>query len=283
MLNNYLNDILIVEKSLGEASVKQSIQALTAYYNYLYRTGIIPYPKSLRIKPRLRDAARSNTRKRTSVKYLTPELRNILYHNTSSIRDELLLRTGGECGLRSKENQGFLLNDFRIGNKIHKGLFSLFQDMKINSDKSEFEYYLQGRFSKSKRHSGGSSRTIYIQRDLLRRFEEYYENERPESIHDSFFLNNSNSTYATPIAAARATKVFNIVRNKVMLIQQKGGLPAYGQLLEEGHTHHTLRHTLWGLGSTPTRYAEEPKPFTLIIIVSFYHTNLFTRCGDTNQ
>ncbi|ABM02023.1 phage integrase family protein [Psychromonas ingrahamii 37] len=243
LLNNYVNNILIEENSLGEASVKQSIQALTSYYNYLYHTGIIPYPKVLRIRPALRNTARSNTKKRTSVKYFTPELRNILYHNTESIRDELLLRTGGECGLRSKENQGFLLNDFRIGTKTHKGLLSLFEDMEDNPEKSEFEYYLQGRFSKAKRHSGGSSRKVYIHSDLLRRFKEYYEMERPESDSDSFFLNDSNSTRAKPIAAARATKIFNIVRNKVMLIQEKGLLPAYGQLLEKGHTHHILRHS----------------------------------------
>ena len=243
IINHYVNDVIIEQKGLGEASVRQSIQALNAYYNYLYYAGIINYPRRLFIKPRLREQARSNTSKRTSVKYLTPELRNIISNNASSIRDELLLRTGAECGLRSKENQGVLLHDFRVGTKTHKGIFSLFTDMENNPEQVEFEYYLQGRFSKSKRHSGGRSRKIYLHSDLLRRFKEYYDIERPKSDSDNFFLNNSNSTQGTPISASRATKVFKLVRDKVIAMQEKHLLSANGQLLEEGHTHHVLRHS----------------------------------------
>jgi integrase len=243
LLNHYLNDMLIGYKCLGEASVKQSIQALKAYYNYLYKIGMTDNVRYLLIKPKFRSQARINTKTRTSVKYLTPELRNILYQNTSTIRDELILKTGGECGLRSKENLGFLVSDFRVGNKIHNGLLSLFDEMDNNPEKMEFEYYLQGLFTKSVRHSGGKSRTIYLHRDLLRRCKEYYYIERPKSDSNSFFLNNSLSGNTDAIAENRPTKVFKGIRNKVIALQEQGKLNLDGQCLEEGHTYHVFRHS----------------------------------------
>lgn len=243
ILNHYLNEVIIEQRALGEASVKQSVQALTAYYNYLYQTGLTNNVRHLFIKPKFRSQARGNTKSRTSVKYLTPDLRNILYQNAATIRDELLLKTGGECGLRSRENQGFLLADFRVGNKTHKGLLSLFDDMELNPEKMEFEYFLQGLFTKSDRHSGGRSRMIFLHRDLLRRFKEYYDTERPESDSNSFFINNSQSGNTKPITASRATLTFKKIRNNVIDLQKLGLLPDDGQCLEMGHTHHILRHS----------------------------------------
>jgi integrase len=243
LLNYYLNEVLIEKNELGEASIKQSIQALKAYFNYLYQTGLTDQIRVFFIKPKFREQARINTKPRTSVKYITPELRNILYKNTNCIRDELLLKTGGECGLRSKENQGFLLEDFRVGNKNHSALLTLFQQMKNNPEKTEFEYYLQGLYSKSVRHCGGSSRMVYLHRDLLRRFKDYFEKERPKSNHNSFFLNNSNSGNCEPITASRATQVFKKIKDKVIRIQELGLLSNDGQMLELGHTHHVLRHS----------------------------------------
>ncbi|MEQ3660716.1 MAG: hypothetical protein ABNH21_17365 [Glaciecola sp.] len=243
LINYYLNEVIIVQKGLGEASVKQSIQALTSYYNYLYQSGISDNLKDLFIKPKYREQARSNTKSRTAVKYLTPELRNILYYNTTTIRDELLLRTGGECGLRSRENQGFLLDDFKVGAKTYKGLLTLFDDMKNHPEKVEFEYFMQGRFSKSVRYSGGKSRMVFLHRSLLERFKAYYDNERPESMSDSFFLNNSNSNDNNPISAKCATQVFTKTRARVLFMQTQGLTPKEGQQLEIDHTHHVLRHS----------------------------------------
>lgn len=243
LLNYYLNEVLIEFRGLGEASIKQSILALKAYYNYLCKVGVTDNVRHLLIKPKLRSQARINTKTRTSVKYLTPELRNILYQNASTIRDELLLKTGGECGLRSKENKCFLLADFKIGNKSHKGLLTLFTDMNSNPEHMEFEYYLQGRYSKSIKHSGGKSRLVYIHRDLLRRFKEYFDKERPLSESNSFFLNDSQSGNINPITENRATKVFKQIKDKVILMQNRGELSLEGQMLETDHTHHILRHS----------------------------------------
>lgn len=243
LLNHYINDVVIKQRELGEASAKQSINALMAYYNYLYQAGLTDNIKHLLIKPKFREQARNNTKSRTSIKYLTPSLRNTLYHNATTIRDELLLKTGGECGLRSKENQGFLLNDFKIGNKTHKGILSLFNDMINNQEQIEFQYYLQGLFTKANRHSGGISRIIFLHRELLRRFKEYYDTERPQSDSNYFFLNNSKSGNTQPIAPSCATQAFKKVRDKVIHLQDLKELPPHDQCLELGHTHHTLRHS----------------------------------------
>lgn len=244
LLNHYINDVLIIARGVSETGIFQHIMALNAYYNYL-AVNDLSVAKRLMIKPRFREAARDNTKKRTAVKYLTPSLRSTLYRNTSNLRDELLLRAMGELGCRSKECQAFLVDDFTIAGKTHKGLKSLFLEMKENPDKEEFGYYLQGKFSKSKRSSGGESRTLYFHRDLLMRFKNYFENERPESREQTFFLNDpaNGEDSGTPISKIRPSKVFAQVRAKIIEMQKNGLLDPEDQRLEEDHTGHVLRHS----------------------------------------
>jgi len=242
IINYYLNEVLIEDHGVGEVAIQQHIMALNAYYNYLAYAGFTTV-KNLRIKPKFKEKARTNNTSRKAVKYLTPELRSILYQNTNSIRDELLLKTGSELGLRSKENLGFLVNDFSVGTKKYPGMLSLFAKMESNQEKMEFEYYLQGKFTKSKRHSGGSSRVIYIHLDLLLRFKEYYDLERPKTTENIFFVNDSTTCNGTPISESRASRVFKESRNVVLEKQAKGLLSKEGQMLEPDHTHHVLRHS----------------------------------------
>ncbi len=242
IINYYLNEVLIGEKGVGEIAIQQHLSALNAYYNYLAQCDLARI-KRLFIKPKFKETARKNNKKRTAVKYLTPELRSILYQNTHSIRDELLLRTGGELGLRSKENQGFLVEDFKVGTKTHPGMKTLFALLDTYPEQMEFEYYLQGIFTKAKRYSGGVSRVIYFNRSLLERFREYYDKERPLVSENTFFLNNSPAEHGTPISKSRASDTFRDVKLIVLEKQAKGLLDPDGQQLEEGHTHHTLRHS----------------------------------------
>lgn len=242
VLNYYLNEVLIEKNGASEIAVQQHLSALNAYYNYLAYCDLSRL-KRLFVKPKLKEQARINNNKRTAVKYLTPELRSILYRNTSSIRDELLLRTGGELGLRSKENQGFLIDDFRVGGKIHSGMKALFALRDANPEQTEFEYYLQGKYTKAKRYIGGESRVIYIHYTLLDRFRVYYEEERPLIDDNCFFLNSSPAEYGTPISKSRASDTFRDVKRVVLEKQAKGLLDSDGQQLEEGHTHHVLRHS----------------------------------------
>jgi len=242
ILNFYINDVLIGERGKGDSAIAQTIMTLNAYYMYLAQAGLTT-AKTLFIKPSFKEMARTNTKRRTAVKYLTPELRSILYRHTNSIRDELLLKTGGELGCRSMENLGFVLKDFNVGSKKHSGILSLFAIMQSNPKQMEFEFLLQGRFSKGKRNSGGESRVLYIHRDLLSRFNKYYDLERPSTDEDSMFVSNSSTVVGTQISASKACRVFKVVRDVVLKKQEKGLLLEDGQKLEMDHTHHVLRHS----------------------------------------
>jgi integrase len=244
LLNHYINDVLIEERKSGEHSIDHHLMALRDYYNYLSMTGFTD-AKDIRVKPRLKATVKRNTKQRTAVKYLTPELRSILYQNTNSIKDELLLRTGGELGLRSKENQGLLLADFQIGTKRYSGFLSLFSELESNPDKTEFTYYLQGKFTKAPRGSagGGQGRKLYLHRTLLERFKEYYDRERPDSASDTLLVSNASSNIGEPISKNAASRAFTTVKKEVLKKQLNNELPPLGQALEEDHTHHVLRHS----------------------------------------
>lgn len=243
LLNYYVNKVIIEERGAGEHTVEQYLMALRDYYNFLAMTGFTN-AKDIRVKPRLKSVVKKNTKIRTSVKYLTPELRSNLYRNTDSIRDELLLRGGGELGLRSKENQGLLLEDFMVGNKKHSGFKSLFVKMEQHPEQMEFKYYLQGQYTKAARNAGGGqSRTLYIHQSLLERYKEYCDKERPESAEKTLLLNASYSDYGTPISKNAASRAFTRAKKKVLELQRSGALPEHAQMLGDDHTGHVLRHS----------------------------------------
>lgn len=243
LLNHYINTVIIEEQGAGEHTVEQYLMALRDYYNYLAMTGFTN-AKDIRVKPRLKSVIKRNTKRRTAVKYLTPELRSILYRNTDSLRDELLLRGGGELGLRSKENQGLLLEDFMVSNKKHLGFKTLFLRMAQHPEQMEFEYFLQGQYTKAPRNAGGGeSRRLYIHRSLLERYKAYYDKERPESTENTLLLNASYSDGGTPIAENAASRAFTRAKRKVLELQRSATLPGMGQMLEDDHTGHTLRHS----------------------------------------
>ncbi|WP_330149931.1 hypothetical protein [Shewanella xiamenensis] len=243
LLNHYINTVIIEEQGAGEHTVEQYLMALRDYYNYLAMTGFTN-AKDIRVKPRLKSVIKRNTKRRTAVKYLTPELRSILYRNTDSLRDELLLRGGGELGLRSKENQGLLLEDFVVGNKKHSGFKSLFLNMAQYPEQMEFEYFLQGQYTKAPRNAGGGeSRRLFIHRSLLERYKYYYDNERPESTENTLLLNASYSDGGTPLAENAASRAFTRAKKKVFELQRSGALPGHMQMLEDDHTGHILRHS----------------------------------------
>jgi integrase len=243
LLNHYINTVIIEEQGAGEHTVEQYLMALRDYYNYLAMTGFTN-AKDIRVKPRLKSIIKRNTKRRTAVKYLTPELRSILYRNTDSLRDELLLRGGGELGLRSKENQGLLLEDFMVGSKKHLGFKSLFLKMVQYPEQMEFEYFLQGQYTKAPRNAGGGkSRRLFIHRSRLERYKFYYDNARPESAENTLLLNASYGDCGTPIAENAASRAFTRAKKKVLELQRSGALPGHVQMLEDDHTGHVLRHS----------------------------------------
>jgi len=244
LLNHYINDVLIEERKSGQHSIDHHLMALRDYYNYLSMTGFTD-AKDIRVKPRLKATIKRNTNQRTAVKYLTPELRSILYQNTNSIKDELLLRTGGELGLRSKENAGLFLSDFYVGATKYNGFLSLFSELELKPEKTEFKYYLRGQFTKAVRGGGGGGkgRMLYIHRTLLERFKEYYGRERPESASDTLLVSNAPVNKGAPVAENAASRAFTEAKKQVLEKQINNELPPLGQALEEDHTHHVLRHS----------------------------------------
>jgi integrase len=238
----YLNDYLIKEKGKSEIAVKQHLAALLCYYNWLSFHDFTNSFLNLFIEPKYLSIARDNTNKRSAIKYISIPLRSVLYQNTDCLRDNLILRCGAELGLRAKENCGLLTNDFKLGKKTHFGFKSLIKDMEDNPNKMEFEYLLQGKFSKAKRGKGGESRKLYIERSLLNLFKRYIEDERPESNGNSVFL--SRDGFAKPISTRTAIDVFSKVRSRVLLVQEKKNKKTdHFQALEEDHTYHVLRHS----------------------------------------
>lgn len=241
IINDYLNNYLIKEKGKGEKAAAQHLGALKSYFTYLEVTGFTSR-KNIYIFPKNKEHARMNTKVRAVIKYLTPNLRNSLTRIAKSKRDALLLRTAAECGLRSLENQGLLLNDFRVGGIQKKGLKTLFKEMRKDENKMEFVYYLQGIYSKGSYGRGGKSREIFISRDLLQSMEEYWVDERPQSASSYFFLNNSVNNIE-PISKSRGTKVFAKLRVIAIEERSENGLNPNDQALDKGHTYHHLRHS----------------------------------------
>tara|TARA_B110000211_G_scaffold55661_1_gene61938 strand:+ start:137 stop:1378 length:1242 start_codon:yes stop_codon:yes gene_type:complete len=243
LLNYYINEVLVSEQQCSEGSMNHYLMALRYYYDYLAMNSLTN-AKNIRLTAKSKKEVRNNTKRRTAVKYLTPELRSLLYRQTDTLRDELLLRTGGELGLRSKENQGLLLDDFMVGNKRHKGFKSLFAQMVMEPNETVFTYHLQGKYTKAPRNSGGGkARTLYIHRSLLSKFKRYFDEERPTSSKNTLLVNNSYSHTGTPIAKSTASRVFTKIKKHVLAMQGNGEVGQFGQMLEVDHTHHILRHS----------------------------------------
>jgi len=243
LLNLYINKHLINEIKCGEHSINQHLLALRSYYDYLAMTGFTNY-KNIQVAPKNKKQARANTKPRQAIKYLTPDLRRLLYKNAGSLRNELLLRTGGELGLRSKENKGLLLKYFMVGHKSQSGFLSLFTEMQLKPDKMEFKYLLQGKFTKANKYSGGGkSRLLYIHRTLLERFYRYVEYERPESKENTLLLNDSPGNKGTSICESSASRAFTTTKKRIISLQNLGKTDPNGQKLDVEHSHHTLRHS----------------------------------------
>jgi hypothetical protein len=121
-------------------------------------------------------------------------LRSEYYRESPSLLVECVLRAGGQMGVRSCENRGFVLNDFAYMGKKHKGLRSIFECMESNPEQLTFEYVLRGEFSKAKPNNDGESRTLEFSRETLSHFKEYFDQSRPihcngEPIVSSSFSN----------------------------------------------------------------------------------------------
>jgi len=240
IINHYINDILILQEEAGSSSATQCVAALSSYYNYLTKIGLSTY-KSLSILAGNKSLVQKQTKRREAVKYLPQSTRNALIRQCTNQRDKLILRCGAELGTRRKEAPGFYLKDFEYGKETRKGLLTLFDEMKDDPKKTVFTYFLPGINSKGKPGKGGMSRELFIPVDLLEKLQEYYQQERPNSEYNTFFLKTDQCTYGEPIPDTFGSDVFLEAKKKLLAKQEQDNSMDYK--IHEDHTYHILRHS----------------------------------------
>ncbi|RPF13323.1 site-specific integrase [Vibrio crassostreae] len=239
IINEYINDYLIDGCSKSEIVVDRAVLSLQSYYNWLHYFFENKY-KNIGVYASHRALARANNKQKLIVDYLLPATRELIYRNTKTLLEEIILRNGGELGCRAKENQGFLLKDFRVNNKSHSGMLNLFYELEENPNKDEFKYHLSSLYTKY-----GRSRTLYISRALLEKMKLYYDTERPITDCDHLFVSNSsNHTRGECISTQYASDTFHSTVQQIMSeVRDYPKLYEYCQILEEDHVYHTLRHS----------------------------------------
>lgn len=238
IINEYLNEYLIGECGKSLDAVEKHKVALDAYYNWL-ACYFNNKPKYLFIKTRYRPLARENSSKPLIVNYFLPRTRELFYANAKTLLQKIVLKNGGELGCRTKENQGFLLEDFKAGKQTYSGLLTLFKLMKTNPEKEEFEYFLSSIYTKY-----GRPRTLYIPRHLLELMERYYKEERPKSISNHLLVSNSNKNRGECISVRYGSDTFDEIK-KITQKKIKENPEVYDDIQEihDDHSYHVLRHS----------------------------------------
>lgn len=238
VINEYINEFLINECSKSETVVNQAVNSISSYYNWL----VLFFGnkrKYIGVKTKFRAAARNNNKRSLAVNYLLPQTREIIYRNTNTLLQEVVLRNGAELGCRTMENRGFLLNDFKANQMQYSGILSLFEQLESNDSQKEFKYHLPSLYTKY-----GRSRMLYIPRDLLQKMKRYYDLERPQSNSNHLLLANSGKTKGQCIDRSFGSNTFLLARRKV-IEKINLGIDLYSgiQNITESNVYHHLRHS----------------------------------------
>lgn len=227
-VNDYLNNVL--PSRVTSVSALYSHQAaISAFFSFLFHLDLRPYTPFTILRKTKQLIAETDDRHK-KISYVTRHQRSVLSTACNTLRDRLILRMGYEVGLRTSENRGLVLNDFKAKNKSNKGLAFLFEELSRNPTQDRFQYLLNGKFTK-----GGRSRYIFFTRELLEELKHYHDTERLSIVQDSgrksdhLFLKNDYESAGLPIAASHGTKLFNNLKNKC---------PTISSL-----SYHDLRHT----------------------------------------
>lgn len=238
-INQYVNDHLIHTMEKSEIVVNRAVIALKSYYDWLSCYFGNSYKKII-IFSENRAIVRANNKSKLIVKYLLPATKELLYRNTSSLLEEIVLRNGGELGCRTSENQGFYLEDFTADGKKQRGLLSIFKELEDSPGQEEFEYQLPSYHAKY-----GSNRILYIERSHLELMKRYYETERPITESNHLLVSNSrNHSKGKVVAKSFGTTVFTDVLKSVRK-KVNSNPEAYNgyQHLDEAQCYHHLRHS----------------------------------------
>lgn len=238
-LNKYINEYLVNDQQSSNIVAEQVISSLRSFYDFFAYHNLCN-TKNIFITAQSLSKARQQVKKNEALPYISLPLFSEMLQRCSTLRDGLLLRSGRELGLRAKECTGLLLHDQNINGLIKPGLLTLFNEMKCNPKKTEFQYHLQGIHSKGLRGQGGRSRMLFIARTLLQDFERYYLTERSStSSANCFFLTRKH-----PITPRTPSDLFRSIKKELLSdIQTCTSDLADHQIIEKGHRYHLLRHS----------------------------------------
>ncbi len=207
-INHYLNEYL-PDKLQSLDSLRSHQSAISAYYAFLHELEIKEVTHSIIYKKTHQLLADLDCRSK-KINYVSKAERSALLLTCSNQRDRLIIRMGFEVGLRTEENCGLILNDFKAKNSQQRGLLRVFDELNTNPLKQSFEYALSGKFTKN-----GKTRNIYFDRNLLTAMKKYFETERSKIVEssgikvNSLFIRADNSGAGRPISAEHGSNTFH--------------------------------------------------------------------------
>lgn len=230
LMNRYLNESL-GKRVTSIATVEVAKSALSAYRLFLLKLDLGDLP-NLNLRSEIIANLNSATIVHSATDYVSREERTIIKQACSNDRDRLIIRCGYQLGLRSSENRALLLTDQYIKGVRQPGLLSLFK--KADNETSEvFAYTLNGVYTKFKK-----SRVIYIPRQLLLDFYDYYKNERRYYTQKSNEKREGKHLFIRYDSAGKGEAISDRHATNIFLKARKNSI-----LKEAPISYHKLRHT----------------------------------------
>lgn len=230
IINHYLN--VVLPKNIQSVETLITHQAaISAYINFLYALELKDFIPSSTIFRTTHQRVANNDNRAKKINYVARSERAAILQLCKRERDRLVIRMGFEVGLRTMENTGLSLHDFKAKNFLQPGLLTLFREMNNTPSKQSFEFTLNGKYTKR-----GKTRKVYFSRDLLASMQRYYENERASIATSSntqcstLFLRSDHSGLGLPISEDHGSNIFHELISKL-------------EHINKSLSYHDLRHT----------------------------------------
>lgn len=220
IINHYLNEVLPQRLDSYE-SLSSHQAAISAFFNFLFEMEIKEYLPSIIYQKTRQHMAEKDTRvKKTS--YISKADRVAMLRLCNIQKDSLLLRNGGEVGLRTSENVGLLLEVNKAKGHSQKGLLDLFAELSTEPQKHSFEYVLSGRYTKRQR-----TRSIFFDRELLTAMKKYHDTERAQIMQETgevsnhLFVRSDKEGKGLPIGVSHGSNVFRKIKRECTWLNQE--------------------------------------------------------------
>lgn len=230
IINHYLN-VVLPKNVQSVATLLTHQAALSAYINFLCALELKDFIPASTIYRTTHQLVANRDNRAKKINYVARSERAAILQLCKNERDRLIIRMGFEVGLRTMENTGLSLHDFKAKNSHQPGLLTLFREMNNNPSKQSFEFSLNGKFTKR-----GKTRKVYFSRDLLASMQRYYENERASISTSSntqcstLFLRSDYSGLGLPISEDHGSNLFHRLISEL-------------EHINKSLSYHDLRHT----------------------------------------